>query len=98
MKIAIWLIIFFIVVVTGVTGCVNHVDNNIIKRYHVAHHETVVDVDRCLFKRGPYWLVDKNIRIYKVTTSNGNVYWWRLGGFFKDVYKELPDGKYIEIE
>ena len=55
------------------------------------HGQTVVEIDRCLIRSGPYWLA-KDYRIYQVTTDKGE-YWIRFGGFSgPDIEKKTESG------
>jgi hypothetical protein len=91
-------IVFFIVVLIlafVLISCADTQHRRELTAWAQSRGETVREIERCAFRTGPYWYV-KGSSYYTVTTDKG-LYWVKYS-FGRSIQKELPDGKYLEIE
>lgn len=77
-----FLLLLLAVSITFVVLWVDYQDRSTIQEWTTNHQTSAVKIERRLFKLGPYYLVGKNQRVWRVELSNGRVAWFRIGGFW----------------
>lgn len=60
-------------------------DNEDIMVWAKENNFVVKDIERCLIATGPYWLVTKTDRVYKVEIKGKSPYWFRYNIFGREI-------------
>jgi len=67
-------------------------DQTYIEKWAKESNHNVVNVERCFVAMGPYWIKNKNSRIYKITCDDGSTYWMRTGVVDNEIQKYPTEG------